>query len=38
LEGSVAMLHSIAVQQNARMDDMTDRLVRIEKRLGLVEA
>jgi hypothetical protein len=38
LEGSIAMVHSLGVQQNARMDDIADRLVRIEKRLGLVDA
>jgi hypothetical protein len=38
LEGSVALLHSLAAQQNSRTDDIADRLVRIEKRLGLVEA
>jgi len=30
LEGSIAMVHSLGVQQNARMDDIADRLVRIK--------
>jgi hypothetical protein len=38
VEGSIAMLHGIAVQQSARLDDVADRLVRIEKRLGLIDA
>ena len=34
----IALLHSLAAQDSARTDEMLERLERIEKRLGLLNA
>jgi hypothetical protein len=38
VRSDIALLHTIAAQSSACTDDVIDRLERIEKRLGLVEA